>query len=85
MGPPESPLPKHGFSDDVFVLYLESDMVQKVSSSQFIRRACTFSVLLFHGGLDLMELKVQGKSVTSSKAIFFQNLFCFKLESINKN
>ena len=32
-----------------------------------------------------MELKVKGKSVTSSKVKNFQNHFCFKLEIINKN
>ena len=32
-----------------------------------------------------MELKVKGKSVTSSKVKKFQNPFCFKLEIINKN
>ena len=30
-----------------------------------------------------MELKVKGKSVTSSKVKKFQNPFCFKLEIIN--
>ena len=32
-----------------------------------------------------MELKVKGKSVTSSTGKIFQNPVCFELEMINKN
>ena len=63
------------------------DKMVSSSSLASISQRCVLikSRPIIHRDLDLMELKVKAKFVTSSKVKKFQNLSCHILEKINEN
>ena len=69
----------------LYIIKSDVPLLRSADAFFLVKVSKFFHSVSSHRDLDLMELKVKGKFVTSSKVKFFHNTSCHILEKINEN